>query len=472
MSESWIDLPVNQPLYKNLSEDAVQGYQTAIENGYRNELGGQSRFPGMRDFATLEDNGRVVLSDFNGDLLAVTTKGQVYTIDRSGNVTNRTDAPVAGGLRPIIAKGDVETYFAAGGDLIRLRGEKTELLSPDAPQSSHVGWIDGYLLAPERNSGRLYRSGAREYSSWDPLNVYLADGNPDSINSMIITPYREIMLGGLNTIEQFERYPTGTEPFYKRWSIPDGVSVPYALTFADNKLWTINRKREVVQSSGQLTQAVSAAIGAYLESIDDWTDAWMGGYPDNPLHVNGQKFLVIQAPNATNPYGTKGVTLLLDYVKREWAELYGFDRNEGIPIRWPGWSHWSIWDKTFIGGEGKIYQLDTSLFTNAGIPSQWLIRTAHLTMGNAGHVKAFRLIVKRGMGGSATESKIWVRCSRDGKPFGTKMYRSLGKAGQRQMTLEFGQFGIASHFQFEIGCTDNVDVQLLKAQIKADPIGH
>ena len=472
MSERWVDLPINQPLYRNLDEDAVQGYQTAIENGFRNELGGQSRFPGLKLFATLPDNGRVYLNDFNGNLVAATSKGLIYTLDRAGNVSARTGAPVSGGRRVIMSKGDVEMYFAAGGDIVRLRGEKSEILSSAAPRATHVGWIDGYVIAAEINSGRLYHSGARQPDQWDPLDVYLADGNPDNVSALLITPFREIMVAGPNSIEQFERIPTGSQAFFKRWAIGDGISAPYAQTFADNRMWSINAQREVIRSSGQISEAVSAAIGSYLEAIDNWDDAWMGGYPDKPLNLIGQKFLLIQAPLATNPYGSKGITLLLDYVKGEWSELYGFDVNTGLPARWPGWSHWNLWDRVFVGAEGKIYEFDKSLFSNEGITQRWLVRSAHLTSGYRSHIKGLRLQVKRGMGSSDTDSRIWVRCSRDGRPFGPKIYRSLGKAGERSMMLEFGQFGIAATFQFEFGCTDDVPVELVKAQIKNDPIGH
>lgn len=471
----WLDLPIDRPLYRNLDESAVQGYQTAIENGFRNELGGQTRFPGLKDFVDLEsefgDNGKVFLGDFNGDLVAATDKGQVYTIDRSGNVANRTAAPVSGGRRTIMAKSDTEIMFAAGGEIIRLRDDKTELLSEDAPRTTHVGWIDGYTLAAELNSNRWYYSNAAQPATWPALNVYQADGNPDNITAVLVTPFREIMVAGADSIEQFERVPTGTVPFFKRWAIGDGVSVPYAMTFADNATWMVNKQREVVKSYGQTPQAVSAAIGRYLESVDDWSDAWMGGYPDQPLHIQGQKFLVLQMPNATNPYGSKGITLLLDYVKTEWSELYGFDADTGLPAKWPGWSHWTIWDRVFVGGEGRIYEIDTENFQNAGQTQRWLVRTAHFTAGDSVLVTNLRLIVKRGMGGSDTDSQIWVRAARDGKPWGRKVLRSLGKAGDTRMTLEFGGFGDGNTIQFEFGCTDNVQVELVKAQIKIESLG-
>ncbi len=472
MAEAWIALPLDKALFANLDEDAVVGYQTAIENGFINELGGHTRFPGLVQRVNLGGSDRVYLHDFDGDLVAATDKGQVHRIDRSYTATNVTGVPVSGGRRPVFAKTDRELLIAAGGPIIRLRKETTELLSSAAPLSTHVGWIDNFTIAVEVNSGRFFHSEAGVPDAWDPLDTFAADGNADNINSLIITPFRELMLGGANSIEQFERASTGDTPFFRRWAVGDGVKLPYCMLFADNALWTINNLTEFVRFSGQLSQAASGAIGRLLESIDDWSDAWLGGYPDRPLHVIGQKFIVLQAPLASNVYGTKGITIAYDYRQKRFFSLYGWDQENGVPNRWPGWSHWRLWDKTFVGGEGKIYELTTDSYRHGSDLQRWLVRTAHIAEGSAVQMKNFRLQIKRGLGGSATNSNIRVRCSRDGRSFGPWIARSLGKAGERIQFIEFGHFGSGTSFMFEISSSDDCAIDLIKAEVKAEAIGH
>lgn len=472
MAEDWTDLPLDRSLFNNLDEDAVTGYQAAIENGFINELGGHTRFPGLVEFATLEDNGRVYLHDWNGDMIAATSKGQVYRIDRSATVENMTEVPVSGGRRVIFAKTDTEVLMAAGGPIARLRAAKTELLSRDAPLATHVGWIDGYTLAVELNSGRFFHSEGNTPDVWDPLDTFAANGNPDNINSMIITPYREIMLGGEDSMEQFEPLPNGDVPFFRRWSVGDGAVLPYGVVFADNAVWTLNNLYEFVRFSGQTSISSSLDIGRLLESVDNWDDAWIGGFPDKPLHTLGQKFILLQAPNATTPYGTKGLTLLHDYRQKKWSTLYGWDDTNGLPVRWPGWSHWSIWGRVFVGGEGKIYELTDRSYRHSGATQRWLIRTAITAGGNSYHVKNFRLRVKRGVGNNTFAPNIGVRCSRDSRPFGPWIRRSLGLAGDRHQFIEFGPFGMGETFQWEISTSDDCQVELVKAQIKTDEIGH
>lgn len=472
--EDWIPLPLDKPLFANLAEDAVVGHMAALENSFINELGGHTRFPGLVPFADFSatDNGRVYLNDFTGDLIAATSKGQVYRVRQDGSYENATNVPISGGRRVIMAKSDQEVFFAAGGPIIRLRSKTTELLSSAAPQATHVGWIDGYTVANQINTQRWFWSGAGKPDQWDPLDTEAADGYPDYINSMLITPFREILFGGADSIEQFERYVNGNVPFFRRWAIGDGVQFPYCSVFADNAVFTVNRLTEIVRLQQQTSQAVSGEVGLLLESIDDWTDAWMGGFPDSPLNVIGQKFIVLQAPNATTPYGTKGVTLVYDYRAKRFFSIYGWDKKRGVPSRWPGWSHWRLWGKTFVGGEGKIYQLNTTTYTNDGMPQRWLVRTSHVSEKNMLQIRDFRLRLRRGLGSSNAQSTIRVRCRRDARHWGSWISRDLGYAGDAIQFKNFGCFGTGTSFMFEIATADDVPIDLIKAEVKVAPIGH
>jgi hypothetical protein len=473
MPAQWQDLPLNKPLFANLDEEAVTGALAAIENGFVNELGGHTRFPGMIERVSLPDNGRVYLHDLAGDLIASTSKGRIYRIDRRYQATDVTGVPVSGGRRTIFAKTDKELLMAAGGPIVRLRDVQSELLSPNAPLATHVQWLDNFTIANELNTGRFRHSPPGQPDVWEDLDSFSADGNPDNINSLIVTPFRELIVGGENSVEQFERVTTGDTPFFRRWAVGDGVKLPYMECFADNALFTINKLTELVRFSGQTSEARSAEIGKLLEKITDWSDAWMGGFPDYPLHIVGQKFIVFQAPNAINSYGTKGITILYDYRAKRFSLLYGWDARRGVPGRWPAWSHHRIWDRVYIGGEGKIYELTPDSYRNGTELQRWLIRTALIGDGTGLQMRGFRLQLKRGLGDNGdSPPMIRVRCSRDGRPFGNWVTKSLGRSGETNPLIEFGSFGNAATFQFEISSGDDCAIDLVKAQALVVPIGH
>lgn len=466
-TEKWLPLPLDKPLYANLNEDAVLGFQTAIENGFINDLGGHTRFPGLIERADFGTNSRVYLHDFNGDGIAATDKGQVFRFDRGYDVTDVTGVPVAGGQRVSFAKTDRALLMAAGGPIVRLRDERTELLSSAAPLSSLIGWLDNFTIAVESDSGRFFHSPPGKPETWDPLDTFAADGNPDNINALLVTPALELMLGGPESIEQFER-SSGTAPFARRWATgAGGVKVPSAITYADNYVWAINNRNKFVRFAGQVQEPQSDSVQQLLSGIDNWADAWMS----TPIDVVGRSFIIIQAPNATNAYGSKGVTLGCDYLKQRFFSLYGWDASAGIPARWPGWSHHTLWDKVFIGGQGKLYELDPSVYRNGTETQRWLVRTAHIASGSGAIINNLRLRLVRGRGLSAETSRIRVRCSRDARPFGPWLTRSLGTAGERLQFIEFGSFGSGSTFQFEITCADDCAVDLIGADIKAMPLG-
>lgn len=464
----WQELPIKNALFRNLSEGAVLAYQSAIENGFINDLGGHSRFPGLVERVVLPDSGRVYLNDYRDNLVACTSRGQVFEIDRQYRFRNRTGVPVSGGRRVIFAKTETDLLMAAGGPIIQLRTKETELLSEDAPLSTYVQWIDGYVLAAEVNSGRFYHSNPGEPKLWEPLDTFNADSSPDPIANLLITPFREIMIGGKDSLEQFERVLSADTPFQRRWSNGDGVLLPYAVLFADNAVWSVNNLAEFVRANGQISQVRSRMIADLLQKIDNWEDAWLGGFPDKPLHICGKAFMVLQAPKATNAYGSKGVTLLLDYgaEQPQWYELYGWNDRDGTPKRWPGWSHWTLWGRVFVGGEGRIYELVDGQHRNGGELQRWLVRTGLLTKSNAIDMTEFRLMVERGSGSNTAAGDILVRCSRDGRPFGPWIRKTLGRAGDRFQYMNFGGFGAASSFRFEISCGDDAPMNLVKAEYR------
>jgi hypothetical protein len=466
----WEPIPISNEMFRNLSEGAVLAYQAAIENGFINGLGGQSRFPGLVERVALPDSGRVYLHDYRDNLIACTGRGQVFEIDRQYRFQNRTGVPVSGGRRVIFTKTDTDLLMAAGGPIIQLRTKETELLSEDAPNSTYIQWIDNYTIAAEVNSGRFYHSNPADPKTWDPIDSFAADSSPDNIANLLITPFREIMIGGTNSLEQFERVLSGEAPFQRRWANGDGVLLPYACLFADNAFWAMNNLTEFVRTSGQISQVKSKMVSDMLQKIDNWEDAWLGGFPDRPLHIAGQTFMLLQAPKASNGYGSKGVTLLLDYTNERWYELYGWDTKVGIPKRWPGWSHWTLWGKLFVGGEGKVYELVDGHHRNGDDIQRWLVRTGLLTKTDAVDMTDFRLMLERGSGTNSEAGDILVRCSRDGRPFGPWIRKSLGLAGDRYQYASFGSFGAASSFRFEISCGDNFPFNLIKAEYRGEYI--
>lgn len=467
MPGKWIPIPLDSKLFLNVHEAVLTRAHAAVENSFVNEAGGHSRFPGLKDFSDLGGAARVYMAEWRGDLIAVTNQGKVYRLDKAGNPTRVQGVPVSGGRRVVFAKTDDELLMAAGGPIIRYAGDKTELFSKDAPNSTHVAFIDGFVVASEVDSGRFQHSSAGNFRTWSALDTFAASGSPDNINSLIVTPFRELLVCGEESIEQFERLPSGDPPFFRRWSVGEGIFAPHTLVFADNAAWGINRKFEFVRFSGQVTQPTSDDIGRSLEAIDDWTDAWA-----EVIQVIGNKFILLQAPFATNVYGTKGATFLYDFRQQKWGSLYGWDSVTGLPARWPGWSYLSLWGRHFVGGEGRIYELTTDTFWHAGTPARMLGRTAHLSELGEIRIDNLRARLRRGAGTNTSEAIFSIRCRRDSKEWSNWKRKGLGRRGETDMFVEFGGMGAAHTWQWEWVITDDCPVELVKLDAQVTALGE
>lgn len=468
MAAKWESIELSAKFFTNVGETVLRKANAAIENAFINESGGQTRFPGMREFCPLAGMAPTYLFDWEGDLIAV-SNSRVYRIDRQANATDVTGVPLSGGYRPIFDKTPNELVIAAGAEILRLGSNLTEILSENAPLATHVGYIDDFLIAIEVDSGRWFHCTAGNFRQWDPIDVFLANSKPDNINGLLITPYREIIVTGLDSIEQYERLPSGSStPFFRRWTTGEGVLAPYTLLAADQGTWGVNKRFEFVRFTGQVSEPRSDDIGKTLQAVDNWTDAW-----SVEMLIVGQKFLLLQIPHATNPYGTAGITALYEYRQKKWHSLYGWSA-ESVPTRWPGWSYTEMWGRHFVGGNGKVLELVDGLHTNDGEVQRMLGRTAHLDAWGESRVNNVRARLKRGVGGYNDDEppKFGLRCIRDNNQPTRTRYKSLGRAGDKNMTVEFGGMGCAHTWQFEWVCTDPVDVELVSLEALVERVGR
>lgn len=467
MAGRWVPIPIDSKLFTNVHESVLTRAHAAVENSYVNEAGGHSRFPGLKPFASLGGKARVYMQDWKDDLIAVTNQGKVYRLDEAGNITQVLGVPVSGGKRVVFSKTENELLMCAGGPIIRYAGDKTELFSKDAPNASHVAYIDGYVVANEVDSGRFQHNTVGDLRKWDALDTFAASGLPDNINALMVTPFRELLVCGPDSIEQFERLPSGDPPFFRRWSVGEGVFAPGTLVFADNAAWAVNRKREFVRFSGQVTQPASDDVGRSLKTIDDWSDAWA-----EVVDAFGQKFIILQMPNATSIYDTKGVTLAFDYRSQKWLSLFGWDADSGLPTRWPGWSSFDMWGKTMVGGEGMIYELSESTFYHGGAVARMLGRTAPLSEMGEIRIDNVRARLRRGTGTNTSESTFSIRVNRDSKGWSNWKRKGLGRRGEPDMFVEFGGMGAGHTWQFEWEITDDCPVELVALQAQVTPLGE
>lgn len=468
--QTWKDVPFQAKLLKNVSETSLRKNSAALENAFINEQGAAIRFPGLAPFATLTGASPTYLHEWRRGLIAV-SNSRMWRLTPDGTAEDVTGVPISGDRRVIMDETDDELAAAAGSEIVRFAGNRTELLSPDAPLATHVQYIDQFLVAIETDSGRFSHSEAAQFRTWDPIDTFAANSKPDNITAAIVTPFRELILGGLKSTEQFERLPSGgTTPFFRRWANGEGIRAPYTLLAEDNGIWFVNQKYEFVRAAGQTSASQGDAIGYSLEQVGDdstWDGAWA-----RAINMLGQKFILLQIPKADNVYGTKGLTLLYDIRARRWAQLFGWDANIGVPALWPGYSYYNLWSRHFVGGLGRIYELKADTSTNDGQTQRMLGRTAHFDDFGESEITNTRMRIRRGIGSySGTNPRLGLRARLDNKRWTRWRYVDLGRPGDSEMFVEFGGMGQATTWQFEWMCTDAAQVEVHKIQAVVNRLG-
>jgi hypothetical protein len=461
----WTNFPWKDPVFANADESILRQAPAMAENVYANSSGGFSRFPGLRSFASLAGQGRVYLGSWRDMLVAVTDAGRVFRVGRNALPEDVTGVPVTGGGRPVLAATEDQLVVAAGGPLVSLANDRSQLLSDEAPDSTHVAFVDGYLVAIEAGTQFFRYCNPGAYRTWDVLNVFAAEGKPDNLVACAVTPYRELLLAGPDSIEQFERLQSGSRPFFRRWSTGEGLAQPYTLVTDTAGTYGVNDKAEFVRFSAQVSREQSNEVALPLEEVDDWTGAWAAA-----VNRKGQRWIVLQAPNATvEEAGATGLTLLLDVRRRRWSFLWGWDAAAGRVARWPGWSVAEVWGRTFVGVKDGIAELDAGAFDNLGSPMRALIRSAHVDEWGASRVDGVRLRLKRGVGEhDGHEPQMLLRMRRDGARWSEWARQGMGRPGAEETVVEFGGFGCADTWQMELACTDPVPFEFVRAQVRVE----
>jgi hypothetical protein len=327
--------------------------------------------------------------------------------------------------------------------------------------------VDGYLVAIENFSGRFWYSDPGAYRTWNDLSVFTADAKPDDLNACIVTPYRELLLCGQDSIEQYERLANGKAPFYRRWTTGEGLGYPYTIVADVNGTWGVNKRKQFVEFRAQVSREQSVNVAMTMQAVDDWTDAWA-----SPALVHGQWFIIVQAPRASNHYGSKGVTFLLDNRTHKWSFLYGWDANAGQPTRWPGWSVADAWGRTFVGIENGIAEMAGDAYDNLGSPARTMIRSAHVSEFGPSRIDNVRIRLRRGAGPQDGHMpQVGVRMIRDNTKATNWSWRDLGGPGDNNLTLRFGGMGTADTWQMEICCTNSVPFELTEAWVQVERLG-
>jgi hypothetical protein len=287
--------------------------------------------------------------------------GWVTAQNTGGTFTFGTDA--------MATAGTVHVTFT---DNTLYSAEKTKFLADtDAPTTvSHVGYIDGYFLGNELNTGRWYFSDATIVANWSALSFASAEGNPDNVVALHVAS-KEVALFGKKSIEFF--YDDGSSPFSPIMGAfqEKGTIAPYSIwNFAGTYVFLDDERRIVALENRSITP-LSGAYDNVVRDIDQVSDAYASGFT-----LGMSTFYVLSFPSVKRSF-------VLNLTTKTWSEWGSW--NAPDYELWPGKSYCyaTDWELHLIGDNaaGNIYKIRGDYFKWGTDNIRTLIRTGHFTSG-------------------------------------------------------------------------------------------
>ena len=267
--------------------------------------------PGFQSFCTAGNNlGGRAMATMNGRTFAV-MGGQLGELSSAQTFAAYGGAlAVDQNLAQLTFNGKTGNQLLAssGGNGYSLALSTNTLTQVLTGKATQVGMLDGYGIAFDTTTGRIWLSAINDFTTWDPTQFLARSDAPDSWKAMIVVPPDVWMIGSLSGSIL---YDAGSFPFplapRPGLNFKFGIVAPFSLAVSGYNLMWLSQNPEgqgiVVRTRGYQPQRVSTyaleqIIAGYARNftIGD-AEAFM--YQDR-----GHTFYVLNFPtaNATHVY--------------------------------------------------------------------------------------------------------------------------------------------------------------------------
>jgi hypothetical protein len=309
----------------------------------------------LENFLQLQDDFFILLEDGSKILLEAGSVTSLGAISGSGPVSMADN-----GTQIFIAANPDGYIYNTDTDIL------AQITDPDFPGAVTVGYLDGYFVFNEPNSQRVWVTSLLDGLSIDPLDFASAEGSPDGLVSLIVD-HREAWLFGTNSVEVWYNSGDADFPLTRIQGAYNeiGCIAPYSVAKMDNSVFWLGADARgqgiVYRANGYQGVRVSThAVEFAIQGYSNLADAV--GYT---YQQDGHTFYVLNFTDADT-------TWVYDAATGAWHERAGF-RN-GDFKRHRGNCHARFNGVPIIGDyeDGRLYQFDLSVYSDAGAVQKWL----------------------------------------------------------------------------------------------------
>lgn len=325
-----------------------------------------------------------------------------------------------------------------------------------------VVFVDSFFVV-STDSKKFIRSDANDGTSWNALNVFSAESDPDDIVTLQVFK-NKLFVGGGETMEEFEN--RGGQFQRTGFFIDKGVFAKFSTIATNNSFMWIgggtNESPAIWTLSGNQAQKVSTtAIDAALQ---DFTQEEIESSFAYSYAQNGAYFVGFSLPTRTFEFNT---------ITNRWNERKSQIVNtKGLTevVRWRVNSLGTAFNRVLCGDsqDGRIGSIEVDTFMEYGSE---IIRTMAIQpisdMGNAVAITQCEATFKSGVGDLATPNpQIRMQTSNDGQAYNDELSRSLGGVGERFKRSIWNRLGRFPRFAvFRFIMSDPVDASFIKLEM-------
>lgn len=401
--------------------------------------------PGTSVFADLTDPIRGMRAAFGH--LYVVAGNTAYRISNTGAI-DTLGTVIDDGLPACLEQNIFEVLIVSGGKGYSVTGTvMMPITDPDFPDSSICGFLDGYGLLLEKESGRFHFTSINDFDTINGTDFATAEGAPDDLVSLLVD-HRELWLFGEKSTEVW--YNNGVAPFIRSPSgfMERGCGATYSPAKVDNTVYWLGDNGVVYRANDFTPLRISNhGIEAIIDSADMSTGIGFGYSED------GHEFYQLTFPGVA--------TVVFDASTQAWHTRRTEGRSDCVYH-----THAFAFEKNYVGGaDGKIYQLDSNLYQHNGEP---LVRKrAFGPLRTDGFTSMFSLTCVFETGANtdyANDSEVILEISDDsGATFPDRRIQTVGKAGQRRQEVTFWGLGGAYDNQrvYALTISDNAAFNLI-----------
>ena len=379
-------------------------------------------------------------------VLYVVAGSKLYSVSSGGAATELGDVG-NDGLPADMTHNIAELLCVSGGNgftVQKATGTFAAIADADFPDASTCGFLDGYGMLLEKDSGRFWFTSIDDFETISGIDFATAEGAPDALVSMIVD-HRELWLFGENSTEVWFNSGDANNPFQRQTFVERGCTGVHSPAKLDNTVFWLGEDGVVYRADEYRPMRTS---NHGIEHLIQNTTVNPIGFAYN---AGGHAFYQLNFPGE--------LTVVYDAATQLWHRRKAHGQDDCAYHY-----HAHCYGRDYVGGD-KLYYLDDSKYQHNGDELDRIRTIGPFRVEKFTKMESLTALFETGENSDpVNEQKVFLEISDDaGKTFERVGEASVGVQGQYTTEVKWNALGGFYDGQrvIKITMTDNAKYALV-----------